>query len=439
MNLVDPKKEQESLSTKSKVLQGSSSRNLFDLIVIGGGPAGFMGAITAAEQGINLIAILESTSKTLEKVRISGGGRCNITNACWEPKDLVVHYPRGEKALLGAFSRFATGDAIDWFEGKGLKLIIEEDGRIFPKSNSSQEVVNCLKVAAAKAGIKYSTQMDVVKVDYLGGKKGFKIICRNKKFFYSKRILLSTGGNPSGKKIASNLGHKTIKSVPSLFTFKISEQWLKDCAGVSIDNIRMSLKTSHKTFDQSGRILITHWGLSGPAILKLSAFAARELYNQQYKANLTINWSGFDTIKTKDLLIKYREDFANKSLKKIHPFKNLPKRVWLSILKMVNIDYDTRWSSLSKSNQVMLSEALSNDVHCIFSKGPFGEEFVTAGGIDLREIEFKSMESRIQKGLYFAGEIINIDGITGGFNFQHCWSSGWLAGQAVANSLDFAV
>ncbi len=391
-----------------------------------------MGAITAAEEGLNSVAIFESTSKTLEKVRISGGGRCNVTNACWESKDLARNYPRGEKALLGAFSRFSTGDAVEWFKEKGLHLTIEKDGRMFPRSNSSIEVIRCLQDAAQKAGIKCLTGLDIQKVESLGINKGFRIKSRTKGFFYAKRILLATGGSPTGKKIASELGHKVIQAVPSLFTFKIASSWLKTCAGIAVDDVKIKLKVKDKMFEQYGRILITHWGLSGPAILKLSAFAARDLNLEKYNAKLFINWSSQNIKDAQDLLNLCRKDLSNKKIKNHHPFRNIPKRLWLSILKSIQLNPDINWSNLSKSHGNSLYKALTNNDHIISGKGPFGEEFVTAGGINLNEIKPNTMESRICRNLYFAGEILNVDGVTGGFNFQHCWTSGWIAGQSIA-------
>ncbi|AAP99422.1 MULTISPECIES: NAD(P)/FAD-dependent oxidoreductase [Prochlorococcus] len=405
-----------------------------DLAVIGGGASGFMGAITAAEEGVPSVLLLESTQKTLEKVRISGGGRCNVTNACLNPKELVENYPRGKKPLLGAFSRFATGDAIAWFEEKGLSLKIENDGRIFPNSNSSIEVIKCLHNAAEKAGVHYATQMGVQGVECLGD-QGFKIKCRNQRIIYSKKILIATGNSPTGKKIASQLGHIIIDAVPSLFTFKLDAPWLTKCTGISVDNVNLKLIAGGIDFQQYGRVLITHWGLSGPAVLKLSAFAARHMRQDNYRCKLLINWSGND-INSIDLALRnYRKDYARNTLRASCPFKNIPKRLWLSILEKLNIKNDTKWANLCRSDEVYIRELIAKDFHKLKGKGPFGEEFVTAGGVDLKEIFIHSMESRRCKDVYFAGEVLNVDGITGGFNFQHCWSSGWIAGRAIAKDL----
>ncbi len=405
----------------------------FDLIVIGGGAAGFMGAITAADSGRLSVAILESSSKTLEKVRISGGGRCNITNGCWEPHDLVVNYPRGEKPLLGPFSNFATGDAFEWFSNKGLELIVEKDGRVFPKSNLSTDVINCLTSESLKYNIKCYTKMNVYKIRH-SKTKGFIVYCKNTQLFYSKYILIATGGSNSGKIIANRLGHKIIRSVPSLFTFKINAKWLTSCSGISVNNVKLKLISSGKVFEEYGRILITHWGISGPAVLKLSAFAARHLHEEGYKFQLSIKWLEEEVDVINKKLKEHKINFANRSIGKSYPFIKLPKRLWISILSSLNINPDYKWSSLSKVNQQNLCATLTKNLHQVHGRGPYGEEFVTAGGIELEDINLRSMESRICEGLYFAGEVINIDGITGGFNFQHCWTSGWIAGKSIAKS-----
>ncbi len=406
---------------------------LFNLIVVGGGASGFMAAITAAEEGSTSIAVLEQTTKMLEKVRISGGGRCNVTNACWETRELASNYPRGSKALLGAFSRFSTGDAMDWFQKRGLELKIEEDGRIFPKSNSSNEVIKCLEETANSLGVQCLKALKVKTIKKLNNET-FKLECQNNKVFLAKRVLIATGGSLAGKTIAHDLGHQLIKAVPSLFTFKINAPWLTSCSGISVDRVNLKLIANNKQFKQFGRILITHWGLSGPAILKLSAFAARDLNLDNYKSNLFLNWVNNEFENVKNILEYYRSNFPNNSIKKHYPFNSLPRRLWISFLDNVDIEPDSKWSSLSNSKKEYLSRVLTKNHHLIIGKGPFGEEFVTAGGINLKEIDFKSMESRICKGLYFAGEILDIDGVTGGFNFQNCWTSGWIAGRAIAHS-----
>ena len=267
------------LSSKISQVQLNSQ---FELVVIGGGPAGFMAAITAAEHGTKSVLVLEAGKRNLEKVRFSGGGRCNVTHASWEPSELVQNYPRGQLPLLSAFSHFATGDSFGWFEDRGLNLKIESDGRIFPKSNSSLDVIRCLELAAEKSGVICLKKMFVQEINFRNDKT-FSIKCKDDSLFLAKKVLIATGGNPIGKKFALSLGHKYIATNPSLFSFKISSKWLKSCQGIAIDDVVLKLIVGNKKFTENGRILITHNGLTGPAILRISAFAARELYNFNYK------------------------------------------------------------------------------------------------------------------------------------------------------------
>ncbi len=408
------------------------------MIVIGGGPAGFMGAITAAEQGVTSVFVCESTSKTLEKVRLSGGGRCNVTHASWDPIDLVNNYPRGRSSLFGVFSRFATADAVTWFAEKGLDLVAERDGRMFPVSNSSLEVVACLRRTAKVAGVHCLRKSAVYRVDYLK-EKGFLIYLQGREPIKTKKVLIATGGHPSGRKLASNLGHTIVDPAPSLFSFKLDAFPLKVCSGVALDDISLKLVVGGKSFKEKGRVLITHVGLSGPSILRLSAFAARELHKNRYKAQLIINWIDSNYLLASELLNTCRFQLSRKSIGKANPFKKLPRRLWLIILKTININPLMRWAELSSLLEKRLLDLLLCSSYTVCGKGPFGEEFVTAGGVNLREVNFATMESRIASGLYFAGELLDVDGVTGGFNFQHCWSSGWLAGKAIANSLNSSI
>ena len=405
------------------------SRNI-NLAVIGGGAAGFMGAIKAAEDGVKSVFIFELMSNTLEKVRISGGGRCNVTHASWEPKELVQNYPRGEIPLIGAFSRFATGDAFAWFEDRGLELIAERDGRIFPKSNSSKDVIKCLHDSAKRSGVIFSTQMEVKNIN-VTEQKGFQIECKDGSLIFAKKVLITTGGHPSGKRLAYKLGNKIIPAVPSLFSFKLKDHFLINCSGISVDNVKLKLICKNKIFHEAGRVLITHKGLSGPVILKLSAFAARNLYDSKYTASLEINWVNHTNESIKNLFKVYRKDYPKNTLIKKNPFQNIPKKMWILLLNEINLSPDTKWANFLNSDENLLIKILTKKDYLIEGKGPFGEEFVTAGGVDLNDINMKTMESRKCQGVYFAGEVIDIDGITGGFNFQHCWTSGWIAGNSI--------
>ncbi len=409
-------------------------RQIADLIVIGGGAAGFMSAIVAAEQGVRSVVLLEATSKPLEKVRISGGGRCNVTNACWNPRDLVINYPRGKNTLLGSFSRFAAGDAVSWFAENGLDLVVEADGRMFPKSNSSSEVIQCLRTTANKLGVHVHKSHMVDKIDILEPKKIFQVNCRGGYKLSAKKIVLATGANPSGRKIASSLGHKIVPPVPSLFSFSLDAPSLKSCAGIALENIHLKLFINGKCFEEKGSILLTHWGLSGPAVLKVSAFSARVLNHNKYKGSLIVNWIGSDTEELKNLFRDFRYIAARSSIASTKPFKDLPKRLWLALLHQAKINPRIRWAEFNSQYERNLIQSLISSDYPVLARGPFGEEFVTAGGITLEEVNLLTMESRLVPGLYFAGEVLDVDGVTGGFNFQHCWTSGWLAGTAIAKS-----
>ncbi len=405
-----------------------------DLIVVGGGAAGFMAAITAAERGSSVV-LLEGTAKPLEKVRISGGGRCNVTNACWNPQDLVNNYPRGRLPLLGPFTRFATGDAFAWFADRGVDLVVEEDGRVFPLANSSSAIIECLKNAAKKAGVQVLTRQFVNAIRYVPS-KGYLVDVRKTGCFFSQRVLLATGGHPSGFRLAASLGHDLIPPLPSLFTFALDAPWLISCSGIAVNNVSLKLCLDNQSFDQFGRVLLTHWGLSGPAVLRMTAFAARALHSYQYKAVLNVNWLGIINPKlVKQTLKEYRYKEARKIISSARPFSELSKKLWLAILQQVGINPLVKWADFSASYENRLFNALVSSDYMIRGKGPFGEEFVTAGGVNLKNVNLVNMESRICPGLYFAGELLDIDGLTGGFNFQHCWTSGWLAGNAIANNL----
>ena len=402
---------------------------ILDLVIIGGGASGFMGAITAINSGIKSVVILESTSKVLEKVRISGGGRCNVTNSCWDNSDLVENYPRGEKQLLGLFNKFSTKHAFDWFQDRGLKLKIEEDGRVFPISDSSYDVIKCLSDEAQKNGVKVYTNSHVK--DIKKSKIGFNIYTKGNNYFKSKNILLCTGGHPSGRRIAQRFGHTIIKTVPALFSFRINDKLLEKCSGISL-KADIKLIINKKVYSANGPILITHQGFSGPAILRLSSFSARTLYSNNYIAELRVNWLCLNENEVRNEINLFKLENGKRLILKNKPFRILPKRLWQLILLELKIDNQSRWADLSKSKRESIVKYLTRQSYSIKSRGPFGEEFVTAGGVSLNEIDFKTMESKLCKGLFFAGEILDIDGITGGFNFQHCWTSGWVAGKSLA-------
>ena len=407
-----------------------------DLLVIGGGAAGFMAAITAAEQGVRQVRVLEATAEPLSKVRMSGGGRCNVTHACWDPRELVGHYPRGQRPLRGPFSRFASGDAVAWFAERGLALVEEADGRMFPEANRSSAVVSCLRQAARDHSVALSTGAFVTSLKH-DRTNGFLAECRGGELIRANRVLLATGGHPSGRRLASGLGHRVIAPVPSLFTLALDAPQLVGCAGIALDDVVLDLEVGEARFRQVGRVLITHWGLSGPATLRLTAFAARVLRSSRFRATLKVCWAG--SVSQEQLLVELRQQriqSARRMLAASRPLaERLPRRLWLAMLHSAGVPRDQRWSDLPARLEQRLLQQLHRCRYAVKGRGPFGEEFVTAGGVDLGEIDLARMESRCCPGLHVAGELLDVDGVTGGFNFQHCWTSGWLAGQAAALAL----
>ena len=399
-----------------------------DLVIIGGGASGFMGAITAISSGLRSVVILEGTSKVLEKVRISGGGRCNLTNSCSEISNLVNNYPRGEKQLIGLFNRFSTTEAFEWFEKKGLNLKVEKDGRVFPCSDSSEDVINCLTNAAKKAGVKVSTNSHVKQISLR--QDGFKLLVKGEQSFETKNILICTGGHPSGLRLAKSLGHSIIQPVPSLFSFSTSENSLKSCSGITLE-VQIKLTVNKRKYSDRGSILITHKGFSGPVVLRLSAFSARDFHANKYNGEVRINWLCMNENDARLKIDSYKLENGKKLLFNNKPFDKLPRSLWNSLLLSLNISNQLKWADISKYERESLLKCLLMKTYLINSRGPFGEEFVTAGGVSLKEINFKTMESKICKGLFFAGEVLDIDGVTGGFNFQHCWTSGWVAGKSI--------
>ncbi len=409
------------------------SSQAFNFIVVGGGPAGFMAAITAAEAGVSSILVLEATSKLLEKVRISGGGRCNVTNNCLDPRELIDNYPRGRLPLRSSFSRFSSGDSIDWFSERGLTLVSESDGRMFPKTNTSSAVINCLRDRAKACGVQVFIKAAVHSINHFGS-SGFHVYCKDGRGFVGKKVLLATGSHPSGCALAASLGHDIVKQVPSLFSLRIEEPFLNSCSGIAIDDVSLVLISNGTSYRQNGRVLITHWGLSGPVVLRLTAFAARSLYLDFYKTELKVNWvRGLTQGDVLRSFIDTRKIYGGKIIMKAKPFRYIPNNVWIALLSQAKVNMHTRWADCSKKSLQKIAQTLTNSRYIVKGKGPFGEEFVTAGGVDVTQIDFKSMESKLCKGLYFAGELIDVDGVTGGFNFQHCWTTGWLAGNSIAN------
>tara|TARA_R110000868_G_scaffold385870_1_gene653926 strand:- start:117 stop:1319 length:1203 start_codon:yes stop_codon:yes gene_type:complete len=398
------------------------------VIVIGGGAAGFFGAIAAAENG-HEVTILEAAASVLAKVRVSGGGRCNLTHSCFEPRELVNSYPRGGKALRGPFSRFQPTDTINWFESRGVQTKTEPDGRMFPTTDDSATIVDCLQGAAKDAGVVVRLRANVSSIQKTDS--NFQITLQSGETLQADRILLATGGSRAGFELMSSLGHQIVPPVPSLFTFKVQDPRIQDLPGVAVEHVECQLVTDSKTFQQSGPILVTHWGLSGPAVLKLSAWAARELHDANYNATLRINWlAGTSAEEIRAQLNSFKAVHPKKTVDVACPWP-LPKRLWKSLVDHSVGPQPVRWAELSKKGAQALVTELSAGEFQVAGKGVFKEEFVTCGGVNLKEVDFRTMESRICPGLYFAGEILDIDGITGGFNFQNAWTTAWIAGNAM--------
>jgi predicted Rossmann fold flavoprotein len=425
-----------------------------EVIVIGGGAAGFFGAIACARANPRArVTLLEAGREFLAKVRISGGGRCNVTHACFDPALLVQAYPRGSKALRGAFSRFQPRDTVAWFQTEGVILKTEADGRMFPVSDDSATIVDCLLQAARQVGVDlltgaavrsiHANHLDAESLDSDDGSEqrqapSFQLTLTSGATFNCDRLLLATGGSPQGWRLAKQLGHTIQPPVPSLFTLNCQDPRLQGLAGVSCQQAQVRLLTDAekpvKSLVQTGPVLITHWGWSGPAILKLSAWGARELHEQRYQGTLIVNWlPDTNPEKLRQQLLSVKAQLPQRLITRNCPVM-IPQRLWLRLSQQVGIQDQQRWAELSKQTLNHLIQELVQGRYAITGKGVFKEEFVTCGGVSLAEVDFKTMTSRCCPGLAFAGEVLDIDGITGGFNFQSAWTTGWLAGQALAQA-----
>lgn len=398
------------------------------IVIIGGGAAGFFAAITAAESNPeNEVIILEKSKKVLHKVKISGGGRCNVTHASFIPNELVEFYPRGKKELLGPFHQFMTGDTMEWFENRGVPLKIEEDNRIFPESNSSQTIIDCLTQSAENAGVKVWLEQNVQSVVKSNEKFEIKT---NTQTITADKLLIAAGSNPKIWALAETLEHSIIPPVPSLFTFNINDKRIKEIPGISVPNA--TVKIVNTKLESSGPLLITHWGLSGPAVLKLSAFGAIILADKNYQYNVEVNWLSSSTEVVFKILKSIKENEPKKQVILRSQFTEISKRLWERLVLASTIQFDSKWADLSNRELQQLAEQLTK---CIFNangKSTFKDEFVTAGGVRLKEINFKRFESKLHKNLFFAGEVLNIDAVTGGFNFQNAWTGGFISGNAMS-------
>lgn len=422
---------------------------MYDLIVVGGGAAGFYGAIQAALANSQLkIAIFERGKTVLGKVKVSGGGRCNVTHAAFEPLELSKNYPRGQKELLGPFHTYASGDVLGFFEERGVSLKVEGDGRIFPTTDSSQTIIDCFLSEIDMLGItvlKNSSIKQIEKSQKI--KNGWRITTMNK-HYHCKRLLITTGSNPKVWDLLKGLGHTIVKPVPSLFTFNCNDNRIKGLQGLSSKaSVAILPKTSYGSkitvglkskvnneplFIDEGSVLITHWGFSGPAILKLSAWGAKQLYDYNYNFRIKINWvSEYDLGNMEGLLNQVKIAEPKKTILK-SKVVDLPTRLWSSLAKAAGIDPSLKWAEASKTQLRELAKQLTECEFKIEGKSTFKEEFVTAGGVELKEVNFKTFESKLLPNLFFAGEVLNIDAVTGGFNFQNAWTGAYIAAQAIA-------
>jgi len=404
------------------------------VIVVGGGAAGFFAAVNCAEAAPGVeVMVLEKGPQFLSKVRISGGGRCNVTHACFDTREFAARYPRGEKALLAPFKQFQASDTVAWFESRGVKLKTESDGRMFPITDSSQTIIDCLMRATREARVLLRSNCGVEQIK-VRPERNFELLLSSGEMTSCDRLLLATGGcrAAAGGQLAVSLGHTLEPPVPSLFTFHIDAPWLRELAGVSVEQAEVSV--TGEGLRERGPLLITHWGLSGPVILRLSAWGARELHKLNYQFPLFVNWLPKRNAEEVAAELNSRRQTQPAKLIVNTSLAPLPSRLWEQLVLAAGIPRDTRWAALSRSAQHQLVQQLTRTEFAVTGKSLNKDEFVTCGGVRLSEVNFKTMESRLCPGLYFAGELLDIDGVTGGFNFQAAWTTGWLAGRAIANN-----
>jgi hypothetical protein len=407
------------------------------IAIIGGGASGIFAAIRSAqvakEKKVDVdICVFEASTNFLRKVRISGGGRCNVTHHLMDTKDFSLNYPRGQKELLSPFQKFQAADTIKWFEDRDVNLKYESDGRMFPITDRSETIIDCFIKETNKHKVKLLNKKNVNTIKKLQDGR-LTLSINEGESFIADSVLIATGSKPLGYNLATALGHSITEIAPSLFTFKIDDPILENLSGTSFSNATLTLKIENsKPFIQTGALLITHWGLSGPALLKLSAWAAREMMHASYKAKIVVNWLSIDNKDDAEKWLKaIKKNNTKTSIGNAYP-KDLTKRFWLQLLKKCSILKEKNWSEISKNE---LNKIIENLVNCeldILGKSRFKEEFVECGGVNLNEINLKTMESKICSGLFFSGEVMDIDGITGGFNFQSAWTSGWIAGSNMA-------
>lgn len=398
------------------------------VIIVGGGAAGFFAAINAKEMNPSLdIIILEKGREVLQKVKVSGGGRCNVTHACFEPKELVTFYPRGEKELLGPFHQFMTGDTFEWFSSHGIPLKIESDQRVFPESNTSQTIIDCFLEKTSTLEIPVFKNHGVTSVTRHGDQW---MVNTKEEQFVCDALVVAAGSSKQVWKLSKSLGHSVVDPVPSLFTFNIKDDRIQGLLGVSVP--QATVKLSNTSLEATGPLLITHWGMSGPAVLRLSAFGARILAEMNYEYQVEVNWISQTPQDTLIVLQDTKKEQSKRQVGLKSPFAEVPRRLWERLVTASSIKTSQNWADISKIQLQNLVNQLTKATFYAKGKSTFKEEFVTAGGVDLREINFKRFESRLHKNLFFVGEVLNIDGVTGGFNFQNAWTGSWIVAKSLA-------
>jgi len=399
------------------------------IAVVGGGAAGFFAAIACAEANPQCrVTIFERGKAVLEKVRVSGGGRCNVTHACFEARELVKNYPRGSRELLGPFMQFGPADTVEWFEQRGVRLKTEADGRIFPVTDSSATIMDCLTRSARLAGVEVRMGARVERIE--PAQEGWHIrLSHEAEPLRFHRVLVATGSNPAVWESLRALGHSIVEPVPSLFTFNTKDTRLRELAGLSVSDAALRIPSTALT--ASGPLLVTHWGLSGPAILRLSAWGARDLHGMDYRFPLEINFLGKTPVPDIAAQLAEVKTVQGKKTVAAHAQFGLPLRLWQRLTEAAHLPDTQRWADLDKKTLLALAAQLGTATFQIAGKSTFKEEFVTAGGVSLKELNFKTFESRLHPDLFLAGEVLDVDAITGGFNFQAAWTGGWLAGRAM--------
>ena len=414
--------------------------DVWDAVVVGGGAAGYYGAISCASalkawrQDTPRVLILERAPRVLQKVKVSGGGRCNVTHDCMDPRQMAARYPRGHKALIGPLHRFGVPQTIEWFEQRGVRLKTEADGRMFPTTDDSQTIIDCLKDAAYRAHVQLRTSVRIEHIRHLGEGDGarFEVVLRGGERLRARSVLLATGGtrSKSSVELAQGLGHALAPAVPSLFTFRVRDWRIQDLPGLSVEQTHVTVLD--ESLADAGPLLVTHWGMSGPGILKLSAWGARALHALEYAFEIEVNW--LPGVDVPARLQSLRADWGRRQVIARSPFEKIPRRLWERLVEAAGIDPERRWAELPKKKSHALVEQLTKARFEVKGKSTNKDEFVTCGGVRTDDVDMRTMQSRVTPGLFVAGELLDVDGVTGGYNFQNAWTTGHIAGESMAEA-----